>query len=738
MYADIIVDISREELDQSFQYRIPEELQEILQPGMRVKIPFGKGKRTISGYVIDITDMPRCDTNLIKEILSVEPRAETIESKMISLAAWMRREYGSTMLQALRTVLPVKTKVMARKRKWVRLAVSRSEAQCFLEEAHRKHYHARVRLMEALLASADGQIDPADEPQLKVTKAVLDSLEKAGMITVDTNRVYRGSPSGEYLPCKQQIPDRQQQTVIDGIRAEFTNAGRPCLLYGVTGSGKTLVYMELIRDVLEEGRQAIVLIPEIALTHQTVARFYACFGDKVSVLHSRLSQGERCDQMEQVKTGQVQIMIGPRSALFTPFANLGLIIIDEEHEHTYQSETMPRYDAREVAIERCRREHAHVVFGSATPSIDSYERASRGIYAMFQMLQRYEDRPLPKAQVIDLRQELKTGNRSMLSSALLQAMKERLARQEQTLLFLNRRGYAGFVSCRSCGYVAKCPHCDVSLSLHVGERLLCHYCGYERPAYNSCPVCGSPYIGRFKAGTQQMEEVIKKMFPTARVLRMDADTTRKKEGYRQILESFARQEADILIGTQMIVKGHDFPAVTLVGVLAADLSLNDSDFRSGERTFQLLTQVIGRAGRGQSKGEAVIQTYQPDHYSIQAAVTQDYRAFYEEEMLYRRLMQYPPASAMMAILGGSREEELLEQGMRSIRTCIERIDKQQRLTVIGPAPAAIGKVQDVYRSVIYVRHQERQVLTALRERLEEYIVINSGFREISIQFDFHC
>ncbi len=736
MYADIIVDISREELDQSFQYRIPEELKERLKVGMRVRIPFGRGGRTISGYVIDITDTPRCDTDLLKDILSVEPQAESIESRMISLAAWMREQYGSTMLQALRTVLPVKTKVKARKRRRVRLAVSRGEAIDFLEEARRKHYHAKARLVEALLDSADGQIEPAACPELKVTKAVLTSLEEAGIIAVDDDRVYRGSPSGERLPQRQH-PDRQQQAVIDGIREEFSGADRPCLLYGVTGSGKTLVYMELIRDTLQQGRQAIVLIPEIALTTQTVARFYACFGDSVSVLHSRLSQGERYDQIEQVKTGQVQIMIGPRSALFTPFSDLGLIIIDEEHEHTYQSETMPRYDAREVAVERAAREHAHVVFGSATPSIDSYDLASRGVYAMFQMLKRYEDRPLPGAKVIDLREELKNGNRSMLSSVLIQAIEERLARQEQTLLFLNRRGYAGFVSCRSCGYVAKCPHCDVSLSLHEGGRLLCHYCGYEREDYQNCPVCGSPYIGRFKAGTQQMEEAVKKMFPTARVLRMDADTTRKKEGHRQILESFARREADILIGTQMIVKGHDFPAVTLVGVLAADLSLNDSDFRSGERTFQLLTQAIGRAGRGESEGEAVIQTYQPDHYSIKAAVSQDYQAFYEEEMGYRRLMQYPPASSMMAILGGSRREDLLWQGMRSIRACIERIDKQERLKVIGPAPAAIGKVQDIYRGVIYVRHPEREVLTALRGRLEEYIEINAGFKEINIQFDFH-
>ena len=428
---------------------------------------------------------------------------------------------------------------------------------------------------------------------------------------------------------------------------------RPVLLFGVTGSGKTQVYMRLIQQVIQEGKQAIVLIPEIALTYQTVRRFYAMFGDKVSVLNSKLSQGERYDQFKRAKRGEVQVMVGPRSALFTSFSNLGLIVIDEEHESTYKSENTPRYHARETAIQRARMEHANVVMGSATPSLSAYSRAESEV-SSGEIECRYEERPLPQVSIVDLREELKKGNRSVLSTELKASLSETLRKKEQAMLFLNRRGYAGFVSCRACGHVMKCPHCDVSLSEHNGRRLICHYCGYETVKPQVCPSCGSPHIGGFKAGTQQIEKVLEKDFPEARVLRMDFDTTRTKDSYEKD-GSFSRHEADILVGTQMIVKGHDFPDVTLVGVIAADLSLNMDDYHCGERTFQLLTQAVGRAGRGVKPGHAVIQTYQPEHYSIRAAATQDYAEFYKEEMGYRLLMDYPPAAHIMTILAPARE-----------------------------------------------------------------------------------
>ena len=511
---------------------------------------------------------------------------------------------------------------------------------------------------------------------------------------------------------------------------------RSCLIKGVTGSGKTEVYMELIRHVLEQGRQVILLIPEIALTYQNVSRFYARFGEQVSLIHSRMSQGERYDQFERAKEGKISIMIGPRSALFTPFPRLGLILIDEEHEDSYKSEKTPCYHARETAMQRGKMEGAYVVMGSASPSVESYYKAQTGTYRLVRLEQRYGGSSLPAVSIVDLREELKTGNRSVFSELLTGKIQERLKKKEQVILFLNRRGYSGFVTCRSCGHVMKCPHCDVSLTSHRNGRLICHYCGYETMDVQKCPVCGSPYIGGFRAGTQQIESLVLKSFPGAKVLRMDADTTRRKDDHEKILSAFGRGEADILIGTQMIVKGHDFPRVTLVGVLAADLSLCSGDYRAGEKTFQLLLQAVGRAGRGERPGEAVIQTYHPDHYCIQAAAAQDYDWFYQEEMDYRSLMDYPPRAAMAAVRGAGKEEEILIQAMDYCRKYIERIYPGKDLTLIGPAPESVAKVQDMYRRVLYMRHQDREILVKIKNALEKYIEVNRGFRNIYIQYDF--
>ena len=509
-----------------------------------------------------------------------------------------------------------------------------------------------------------------------------------------------------------------------------------CLIRGVTGSGKTLVYMELMERVLKEGKQVIVLIPEIALTYQNVERFCARFGTRVTVVNSRMTPSERADQMERARRGEVSIMIGPRSALFAPFPDLGLIVIDEEHETSYKSEVTPRYHARETAVRRAGLEHAHVVMGSATPSVDASYACETGAYALFRMDARYGNAALPSVWIADMREELQMGNRSILSGKLREEIEKRLEKKEQVVLFLNRRGYAGFVSCRACGYVMKCPHCDVSLTAHNNGKLVCHYCGYETPQVHACPSCGSPYIGGFRAGTQQIEQNVKKLFPKARVLRMDGDTTKTKNSYEEILSSFAAGEADILIGTQMIVKGHDFPNVTLVGALAADLSLNAVDYRAGERTFQLLTQAVGRAGRGEKPGMAVIQTYHPEHYSIQTAAEQDYRTFYEKEMDYRRLMGYPPAAELLAIHGAGEDEAHLTQAMEYIRRYLIRIRGNREVQIIGPASEAVSKINDLYRMAVYVRAPQEEVLAELREKLERYIEINKGFRTVYLQFDF--
>ena len=736
LYADVIVDISQGKLDRTFQYEIPDELYHEIKIGSRVRIPFGKGQREITGYVTGISANPKVEESRIKKILGQSVQGVAVESKLIALAEWISTNYGSTMNQALKTVLPVKEKKKQKENRFLTLNFSRSEAEEFLEVCERKHYKAKARLVQALLMQPMLTYSEAIHTW-KISGTVIKGLEDQKVITVERERIYRSPVLAEQQGGQKKILNAEQERVFLAVCKEWeTSVPRPVLLHGVTGSGKTEVYMELIQKVLEEGKQVIVLIPEIALTYQTVKRFSKRFGSCVSFLHSRLSAGEKYDQFEQAKKGEISIVVGPRSALFTPFPDLGLIIIDEEHEPSYKSEKTPCYHAREVAIERGRMENAKIVMGSATPSVESYEKGKSGEYFLQTLSCRYENRALPKVYTIDMKQELKEGNRSIFSVLLKEKMEERLHRKEQVILFLNRRGYTGFISCRSCGHVMKCPHCDVSLTSHKNGQLICHYCGYSIPDVKNCPVCGSPYIGGFRAGTQQIEEQVQKFFPQAKILRMDADTTRKKEDHEKILSAFAKGEADILVGTQMIVKGHDFPKVTLVGVLAADLSLNGTDYMAGERTFQLLTQAVGRAGRGCLPGEAVIQTYQPDHYSVQAAAAQDYEAFYEKEIGYRILMGYPPAKAMAMIRASCENQELLEQGIGYCRKYIEKIYKRQDLILVGPAPESVAKVQDLYRMALYMRHSDRKILVKITELLEQYIQINKGFDKIHIQFDF--
>ena len=574
--------------------------------------------------------------------------------------------------------------------------------------------------------------------KLNVTRSVVRALEEQKVLALESEKTYRNPIHYRKREQKKYVHTKEQIHAMERFREDYRAGVRDTyLLYGVTGSGKTEVYMEMIAEVLRQGKQVIVLIPEIALTYQTVMRFYSRFGDRVSVLNSRMSQGERYDQIERVKAGEVDVMIGPRSALFTPFSNLGLIVIDEEQEGAYKSEQVPRYHARETAIRRAQMEGASVVLGSATPSLEAFYACQCGKYQMLKLTERAGNTHLPQVYITDMREELKRGNRSILGDRLKEMMRERLQKKEQIMLFLNRRGYAGFVSCRACGYVVKCPHCDVSLSAHRGGKLVCHYCGYEMPSVSRCPSCGSSYIGGFRAGTQQIEDLVKREFPEARVLRMDMDTTRTKEGHEQILESFASEEADILIGTQMIVKGHDFPKVTLVGILAADMSLYADDYRSGERTFQLLTQAAGRAGRGNRPGEVVIQSYNPEHYSIQMAAKQDYEGFYEEEMRYRELMGYPPVSQLLAVLMTGADEEQLELAAEYLKKYVSHIDRNRQIQIIGPARPYVGRVNDVYRLVLYLKCEEYQVLMEAKNQMERYIEINRGFASLRIQFDFN-
>ena len=736
-YADVIVGITAGQLDRHFQYKIPEELADRILPGVQVEIPFGMGNKLIRGYVVKVSNTAEYDPAKIKAIRNVCTGGESMEARMVGLAAWIKKTYGCTMIQALKTVLPVrKSTGRPVKRQLVRTA-DKQEIFSRIEVERQKKHCAKERFLLWLLSHEQGDCAEVIKA-LKLTTASLKSFEKEGLIHIEDT--HSGMPAGlddERLPLP--VLTKEQQKACGEICEEWSKEdARPVLLHGITGSGKTVVYMQLIAKTLAEGRQAILLVPEIALTYQNVQRFYSWFGEQVAIVHSRLSAGERTAQFERVRNGQASLMIGPRSALFAPFVRLGLIIVDEEQETSYHSEMTPRYHARETAVERARIEHAHVLLGSATPSLEAMYRCECGVYRLVTLNSRYGPYGLPEVHITDMREEIKAGNRSVFGRQLLEALQACLERKEQALLFLNRRGYAGFLSCRSCGYVVKCPHCDVAMTMHRDGRMVCHYCGRSRAPVSVCPSCGSPYISGFRAGTQQIEELLRKEFPEARVLRMDMDTTRHKNDHEKIVKAFMAHEADILIGTQMIVKGHDFPEVTLVGALAADMSLFASDYRSAERTFQLLTQAVGRAGRAGKAGMAIIQTYHPEHYAIQAAAAQDYTAFYEQEIGYRQLMGYPPAEHMLAVHVSFAEAERLDTAMAYLKRFLERIVPEKEVQLIGPADEAVAKINDMYRRVLYIRGADGQLLSKIREQLERYIEINKGFASMYIQYDFNA
>ncbi len=739
LFADIIVDISNERLDRTFQYRIPEALRSAVRQGSVVRIPFGKGDRVTKGYVMKITGTPEIAPSRMKEIREVvsDDAGASGEDRLVALAAWMRERYGSTMIQALRTVIPVKQKIKPRQKKSLRLLLDEEQTQEKIAFYRQKNQRARLRLLEAL--AQEGKV-PYElvTGRLNISAATVKAMQEQGVLACETVTVYR-NPVHQRGASNIRIPlNEEQSRIVEDIRRKWDDPENVVsLIHGITGSGKTEIYMELIDTAIARREQAIVLIPEIALTYQTVMRFYRRFGDRISIIHSRLSAGERYDQFQRARAGDIDVMIGPRSALFTPFPNLGIIIIDEEHEPAYQSEQTPRYHARETAIKRAQLEHAKVILGSATPSLEAYSRALAGEYVLYTLEKRAKESSLPETVVVDMRRELQEGNRSILGKTLKSGLEKCLSRGQQAMLFLNRRGYSGFLSCRSCGHVLMCPHCDVSLSLHNNGRLVCHYCGYRQIRPPRCPKCGSEFLSGFGIGTQQAQEMVAKEFPQARILRMDMDTTREKDGHEKILSAFANREADILIGTQMIVKGHDFPNVTLVGILAADLSLFADDYRASERTFQLLTQAAGRAGRGKDPGTVVIQTYDPEHYCIRTAAAQDYKSFYEEEISYRMVAGYPPARKMLSVHGTCRDEAHLGVAMEYLKRLVERIYKNSGGNVIGPAEESIAKIQEVYRKVLYIKAENMEELTAIKDRLEQYIEVNEGYRSVGIQFDMN-
>jgi len=597
-----------------------------------------------------------------------------------------------------------------------------------------KRLAGQLRVLSAISQEESISVEELKE-KASVTDSPIHTLLQKGILVEQRRQEKRDVFQLEdYTPTQPFYPTPEQAQALALLREEEQKEQkRPILLHGVTGSGKTEIYMQLIEHVIMEGKQAIVLVPEISLTPQIMERFISRFGKQVSVTHSRLSLGERLDQWRKARDGEISIIIGPRSALFMPFSNLGVIVMDECHESSYISDVTPKYHTREVARKLSELTGALLVMGSATPDIDSYHRAVTGEFLLLQLKERTKGSRLPEVFVTDMRKELEDGNRSAFGLPLQQAIRENLEKGQQTMLFLNRRGYSTFVSCRKCGEVLTCPSCNVSYTYHASDKaLVCHYCGKEVPVPKICPSCGSHYIRYFGTGTQKIEEETRRLFPEASVLRMDADTTTGKNGHARILELFGKGKADILIGTQMIAKGHDFPNVTLVGIIAADLYLNLGTYQAAENCFQLITQAAGRAGRGELPGQVFIQTYQPENHAIRMAAAQDYEGFYQEEILLRQAMEYPPFSHIFSVLiTGEMEQEVILAAQR-LGAFMNHYAERAGCTVVGPAPAPLPKFRGEFRWQIFAKGTDAERLKAFA-----LYTVEQTKKDVSREIRFH-
>ena len=704
-YASVIVDISVGEIDRRFSYIVPEGME--LEPGFQVAVPFGP--RVIEGFVVSLSDTCDVPKEKLRSIIKTVRDYPVIRPELMELALWMKGRYLCNLVDALRLMLPSEmrgARVREKTARVMRLIAAPEQAEKYIEQNKRAKKQAEIiRLL------MQGDIDTAAHPEWS---AAVKKLVDAGIVTI-ISRELRRAPSALSISdhsADPQLMPAQENAVGEICRAMETGGGR-FLLHGVTGSGKTEVYIRVIRRALEMGKTAIVLVPEIALTPQMVRWFHARFGADAAVLHSGLSKGERYDEWRRIRTGEARVIIGARSAVFAPAADIGVIVVDEEHETTYLSDKRPRYDAREVAKWRAEKAGAVLILGSATPSISTYMRTMPGVrpanaLTLIEMGRRVKNRPLPEVDIVDMRSELQLGNHSIFSGKLHQYLKECLDSGKQAMLFINRRGYSTFVSCRACGKAVKCVNCDVTMTYHQPENILkCHYCGEVMEPPKKCPSCGSKYIKYFGAGTQKVQEEVSQLFPEARVARLDVDTTAAKDAHEKILEGFRRGDTNVLVGTQMITKGLDFPNVTLVGVVAADMSLNLPDYRSTERTFQLITQVAGRAGRADDPGRVVVQTYDPEHYAIQLAAKQDYRAFYTRESSFRRMCLYPPFTVIARIVfTADREADVraaAEEAEARLNDFIKDNDMRRDIVQMRAVEAPISFLRGQHRYQVFLK-----------------------------------
>ncbi len=689
-------------VDRPFDYVIPEQLSGQAVPGVRVMVPFGRGNSRREGVILSVQEESRRETlKCVESVLDTEP---VLSQEHLKLALWMRDRCFCTVYDAVRAMLPAGMWFKNGVRKTTDKIVDMVELLIPAEEAYTAAQQKRMRApQQAALLEAAAVAGVCSAGELRyftgASMQSLRALEKQGFVSIYPVEAYRRPEVGAVAPAEPISLSGEQQQAYDGLR-RLMDTGRPeaALLFGVTGSGKTSVYLKLIYEVLSRGKGALVLVPEIALTPQYVRLFTAHFGDSVAVLHSSLSAGERLDEWKRIRAGAARVVIGTRSAVFAPVQELGLLVIDEEQEHTYKSENPPRYHARDIAKYRCVQKNALLLLGSATPSVESMYSAKQEKYHLFQLTHRFNDQTLPQVLIADLRQELKNGNGSSISRPLQQELEKNIAAGEQTILFINRRGASSQVVCGACGYTYTCPNCSVSMTSHsANRRLMCHYCGHSIPAPDFCPECGGElkFIG---VGTQKVEEELHVLFPETEILRMDTDTVSAAGSHEKILDRFRDEKVPILVGTQMVAKGLDFENVTLVGVISADQSLYASDFRAHERTFSLLTQVVGRSGRGQKSGRAVIQTFTPMNEVIQLAAAQDYIGFYEREIQLRAILCAPPVSDLFSVTVSGQGEAAVLHACVKLKDAFEHyLGSEPGMRVLGPAPLPVYKVNGRYR-----------------------------------------
>ncbi|WP_270994308.1 primosomal protein N' [Listeria seeligeri] len=757
--AKVIVDVPAMQVDRPFDYFIPEDLEELIRPGMRVSVPFGN--RKIQGFVTELGETE--ENPKLKGIDGVMDLAPVLNEELMELGDWLAEDTLSFRVSAYQAMLPaalrakyekyflrldeenteleqlfegyetldwkvaearnllkslgkwvregsvevvyqVKNKTTNKKIRMINCLKSPHELMELIENMP-KNAKAQTRVLAFFQVFEGTEISVAElKKQAEISEATIKKLAEQGIISIQEKIVSRDPYKHHHFEKSEALtllPDQQTacEKIIEAKKQETF------LIHGVTGSGKTEIYLQTIKAKLKEGKEAIVLVPEISLTPQMVERFKSRFGSEVAVLHSALSSGEKYDEWRKIERKEARVVVGARSAVFAPFENLGIIIIDEEHEASYKQEDNPRYHARDVAIWRAMKYQCPVVLGSATPSLESFARAKKGVYTLIELPSRVNDRAMPEVNVVDMREELRKENRTEFSTELLEKIKDRIAKKEQTVLMLNRRGYSSFVMCRDCGYVVECPNCDISQTYHqASNKMKCHYCGHEEAVPKKCPSCEGEHIRYFGTGTQKVEESLTKLIPEARVIRMDVDTTRTKGAHEKLLRSFRNHEADILLGTQMIAKGLDFPDITLVGVLNADTMLHLPDFRASERTFQLLTQVSGRAGRHERTGEVVVQSYNPEHYSIEFAKKHDFIGFYHHEMQLRKMGAYPPFY-YLTMINVSDENE-----MKAIRTIQEMVNFLRgklgpEAVILGPVPSTIARIKNKYRYQCIIKYK---------------------------------